>query len=57
MKEARLGQILRWLRRKVHSKGRMLSAPALIEEATGEPPSAEPLLAYLEAKFGELYGL
>lgn len=57
VREARTGQILRWLRKRIHARGRILSAPALIEEATGEAPSAEPLLAYLEAKFGALYDL
>ena len=49
--------ILDWLRARIHEKGRLLSAPALIEAATGEAPSADPLLDYLEAKFGALYDL
>ncbi|MEM7268104.1 MAG: carboxypeptidase M32, partial [Pseudomonadota bacterium] len=49
--------ILDWMRDKVHTKGRLMKAPALIEAATGEAPSAEPLLDYLEAKFGVLYEL
>jgi carboxypeptidase Taq len=49
--------ILDWLREKIHSKGRVLPAPGLIEQATGEAPSTEPLIEYLEAKFGALYGL
>lgn len=49
--------ILDWLREKIHVKGRLLPAPDLIESATGEKPSAAPLLLYLEAKFGALYGL
>ena len=55
--EANMGAILRWLRKRIHARGRLLSAPALIEEATGEAPSAAPLLDYLEAKFGALYDL
>ncbi|MEL6792360.1 MAG: carboxypeptidase M32 [Pseudomonadota bacterium] len=57
VREARMGQLLRWLRRKIHERGRILPAPALIEEATGAAPSAEPLLAYLEVKFSALYDL
>ncbi|MEX3011719.1 carboxypeptidase M32 [Hoeflea sp. TYP-13] len=49
--------ILDWLREKIHVKGRLLPAPKLIEEATGEAPSAQPLLDYLEDKFGGLYDL
>ncbi|MDA4845538.1 carboxypeptidase M32 [Hoeflea poritis] len=49
--------ILDWMREKIHKRGRLLPAPQLIEEATGEAPSAQPLLDYLEAKFGALYDL
>ncbi len=49
--------LLDWLREKVHARGKVRPAAELIAEATGEAPSAEPLLAHLEAKFGALYGL
>ncbi|MCY6383372.1 carboxypeptidase M32 [Hoeflea prorocentri] len=49
--------ILDWMREKIHIRGRVLSAPALIEEATGEKPTAAPLVSYLEAKFGALYDI
>ena len=51
------GQTLHWLREKIHHKGKLLSAEALIQSATGAAPSAKPLVAYLENKFGELYEL
>ncbi|MEM7547739.1 MAG: carboxypeptidase M32 [Pseudomonadota bacterium] len=54
---AETGQILRWMRKMIHEQGRLLPAPQLIEAATGAPPTAEPLLAYLDAKFGALYDL
>jgi carboxypeptidase Taq len=54
---AETGQILKWLRKRIHENGRLLSAPALIEQATGAAPTAGPLLDYLEAKFGALYDL
>lgn len=57
VRQAETAPILAWLREKIHAKGRLLPAPALIAEATGEEPSAEPLLDYLEAKFGALYDL
>lgn len=57
VRAAETGPILDWLRARIHAQGRLLPAPALIEAATGEPPSAAPLLDYLEAKFGALYGL
>lgn len=45
-----------WLRENVHRHGRLHRPRALIEGATGETPTPEPLLDYLEAKFGDLYG-
>ncbi|MEX2520224.1 MAG: carboxypeptidase M32 [Paracoccaceae bacterium] len=57
VKAAETAPILDWMRARIHSRGRLLRAPALIEAATGEAPSAAPLLDYLEAKFGALYGL
>ncbi len=51
------GEILSWLRERIHSKGRLHSAPELIELATGEPPSTKPLIDYLENKFTNLYSL
>ncbi|MEM6971237.1 MAG: carboxypeptidase M32 [Pseudomonadota bacterium] len=49
--------ILDWMREKIHAQGRLLPAGALIAEATGAAPTTEPLLSYLEAKFGALYAL
>lgn len=49
--------ILDWMRDKIHVKGRVLAAPQLIEQATGEAPSAAPLIEYLETKFTALYDL
>ncbi len=49
--------LLAWLRANVHRHGRRYLPPELIERATGEPPTARYLNAYLEAKFGALYGL
>ncbi|MEM1382656.1 MAG: carboxypeptidase M32 [Pseudomonadota bacterium] len=57
LKVAEVAPVLEWLRERIHRKGRLLSAPALVEAATGEAPSAAPLIAYLERKFGALYGL
>jgi carboxypeptidase Taq len=46
-----------WLRGRVQRHGGVHEAAALIERATGEAPSEGPLLDYIEAKFGALYGL
>jgi carboxypeptidase Taq len=49
--------ILEWMRAKVHRQGRRYRAARLIEHATGAPPSPEPLVEALRAKYGALYQL
>lgn len=46
-----------WLRSNVQQYGGLYPAEHLITRASGAPPSPEPLLDYLEAKFGAIYGL
>lgn len=46
-----------WLRDKVQRHGGLYEPRDLIERATGAAPTEAPLLDYLEAKFGALYGL
>jgi carboxypeptidase Taq len=46
-----------WLRENVQRHGGLKRPRPLIEEATGADVSPEPLLSYLEAKFGQIYGL
>jgi carboxypeptidase Taq len=46
-----------WLRDNVQSHGGRFTPHALITRATGREPTEGPLLDYLEAKFGALYGL
>ncbi|MEL6476367.1 MAG: carboxypeptidase M32 [Pseudomonadota bacterium] len=57
IRTAQMAPILAWMREKIHSQGRLYAAPQLIEQATGKRPTPEPLLVYLEAKFGALYDL
>jgi carboxypeptidase Taq len=45
------GRLLEWLRDRIHARAYMLEAKDLIEEVVGAPPTAAPLLSYLEAKF------
>ena len=45
-----------WLRENVHRHGRVLDPPELLERATGRALDPAPLLAYLRAKYGALYG-
>jgi len=46
-----------WLREAVHRHGALHEPRDLIARAIGGEPSEGPLLDYLEAKFGEIYGL
>jgi carboxypeptidase Taq len=46
-----------WLNARIHRHGRLLPARRLIAEAIGREPDERALVAYLDAKFGELYGL
>ncbi len=54
---AALGAPLEWLHRNVHDHGRMKAPGQLIENAVGHKASAAALLGYLNAKFGEMYGV
>ncbi len=47
----------KWLRQNVQRHGGLYLPRDIIERASGNPPSEAPLLDYLEAKFGALYGL
>lgn len=46
-----------WLRDNLQTHGGLRSPVETISHAAGMAPSPEPLLAYLEEKFGALYGL
>ncbi|MEC9161814.1 MAG: hypothetical protein VX845_01895, partial [Candidatus Thermoplasmatota archaeon] len=46
-----------WLKARIHERGSLLLPPALIEEATGAPPTAAAFLRYIESKYSRLYGL
>lgn len=48
--------LVAWLRHRIHRHGRQIEPSRLIAQAVGHSPTAEPLLRYLNAKFGELYG-
>ncbi len=47
--------ILGWLRENIHSHGSILAPEILVEKTVGAPVSADPLLNYLEEKYGEIF--
>jgi len=49
--------VLGWLREKIHRHGRKFTMPELAERAVGGPLDWQPYIAYLRAKYGEIYGL
>jgi carboxypeptidase Taq len=51
------GTLHAWLREHIYQHGRKYKPDELIERATGESMSMRPYLAYLRAKYGELYRL
>ncbi len=53
----RLGPVTGWLRERLQRHGGLAPPRETIARACGFAPAAEPLLAYLEAKFGALYRL
>jgi len=52
-----LDSIHDWLRERVHRHGRKLTPAETVERAVGGPVDAAPYVRYLNAKYGELYGL
>jgi carboxypeptidase Taq len=46
-----------WLTEHLYRYGNKLTAPELIQRATGQPLSIAPYLKYLRSKYGELYQL
>ncbi|HEU4560513.1 MAG TPA: carboxypeptidase M32 [Longimicrobium sp.] len=57
LRRGEFGSLLGWLKENVHAHGRRYTAPELCERITGQPLSHEPLLRYLQAKVGPIYGI
>ena len=51
------GAILAWLRDKVHRHGAVTPGEELMRQATGRELGADAFMAYLEERYGALYGL
>jgi carboxypeptidase Taq len=46
-----------WLNKNIHTHGKRYRAEKLVEVVTGKSLSHNPLMSYLKAKYGELYGI
>lgn len=57
LQNAEYAPLLAWLTEHVHQYGRSLTPTQITERATGRPLSANPYVAYLNRKYGEIYGL
>ena len=51
------GTLHGWLREHLYQHGRKFEPSEVVMRATGGPMSTKPYLAYLRAKYGELYRL
>lgn len=49
--------LLGWLRENIHQHGSRYRPEKLVARVTGQPLSHKPLIEYLNAKYGALYGL
>lgn len=45
-----------WLLNNIHKHGQKYRANRLVEKVTGKPLSYKPLIEYMSAKYGEIYG-
>lgn len=57
IRNGEFGPLREWMERNVHSHGRKYPTDTLIEEATGEPLTADYFLNYVDEKFTDLYNL
>ena len=57
IKNGNFTPLLEWMRKNVHSRGSIIEPSALIEEATGSPPSPDDFVEYLQDKMEYLYEL
>mgnify|MGYP006285081869 CR=1 FL=1 len=57
IREGEFGPIREWLTENVHQHGQRYTTDELVEEATGEPLTADYFLDYVTEKYGELYDL
>jgi len=57
IKENNFSELKEWLRENIHQNGKLYKTEKLVEKATGEKPTADYFLNYIENKYGEIYDL
>jgi carboxypeptidase Taq len=57
MKRGEFGTLHAWLRARLYRHGSKFQPDEIVRRATGKPMTIEPYIAYLRAKYGELYRL
>jgi len=57
MEKGDFSMILHWLRENLHRHGSKFEPQDLVKRVTGSKISSEPYMAYLNAKYGEIYDL
>ena len=55
IKQGNFTPLLEWMRKKIHSRGSIIEPAELIKEATGNFPSSDEFVEYLENKISDLY--
>ncbi len=57
MKQGKFDTLHKWLIENIYRHGRKFTAPELVKRVTGSEVTIEPYIAYLKAKYGQLYKL
>jgi len=57
LREGEFDPLMDWLHEHVHQHGKRFETDALVEQATGEPYTADYFLDYVREKYGDLYDL
>ena len=55
MKQGKFDRLHTWLKENIYTHGRKYTAPELVKRVTGSEIAIQPYIAYLRAKYGELY--
>ncbi|MCA9907362.1 MAG: carboxypeptidase M32, partial [Anaerolineae bacterium] len=55
--QGKFDTLLHWLNENIHQHGRKYTSDELTQRVTGEGIQSNDFIAYLEGKFGDIYGL